>query len=287
MVDTQKNPPEFYQARDDVDGGMLPKRSMRTLRKHCAALKMRQPWEDDPKCSGAVMRKAEWLGKIEQEIERRKHERRSRIFSVSEMVLAGSLVLLVGWVSAQVYSSCRSGPTALQTAPSLPQPSTNRPSAPVVTDLGDQLSKKAVVAPLVPAPSVPRPPSATAPVALSGQLARPSSTASRQAIGLVWQPHVQEMNWNRADEYCNALRDDQRRWRLPTLSELQGYFPAKSSKYVINRNDPSVWSSTIPERINEDALLLNIVSGQSHHRNKTNGGYVLCVAEDYEGGKVR
>jgi len=117
-------------------------------------------------------------------------------------------------------------------------------------------------------------------VALNPKPARPASTESRQAIGVVWQTHVQEMNWNRAKEHCNALRDDQRHWRLPTLSELQGYFPANSGKYAINRNDPSVWSITIPEGIEEDALLLNIVSGQSHHRNKTDGGYVLCISTD-------
>lgn len=71
-----KNPPEFYAARDDVDGGLLPKRNMRTLRKHRAALLVRRDWEGDPSTAEACYRKAQWLAKIEKEIENRKKQRR-------------------------------------------------------------------------------------------------------------------------------------------------------------------------------------------------------------------
>ena len=67
-----KNPPEFYAARDDVEGGLIPKRNMRTLRKHRAALLVRRSWEDNPLTAEACDRKAQWLAKVEKEIENRK-----------------------------------------------------------------------------------------------------------------------------------------------------------------------------------------------------------------------
>ena len=97
---------------------------------------------------------------------------------------------------------------------------------------------------------------------------------------VIWQTHVAEKNWKQANEYCGGLDEGQRHWRLPTLFELQRRFPKESSAYAINPKDPSVWSSTIPEGIEDDALLLDIISGKSHHRDKTYGGYVICVAND-------
>lgn len=67
-----KNPPEFLAARDDVDGGLLPKRDMRTLYKHRAALLFRQSWEDNPLASEACHKKSQLLAKVEKEIESRK-----------------------------------------------------------------------------------------------------------------------------------------------------------------------------------------------------------------------
>ena len=92
-----KNPPEFYAARDDVEGGRLPKCNMRTLRKHLAALQVRQPWESDPLGAGATMRKTEWLAKIKKEIENKKSARKDIAISILVKVVAGLLV--VGLVS--------------------------------------------------------------------------------------------------------------------------------------------------------------------------------------------
>jgi len=97
------NPPEFYAARDNVQKGILSKRSMRTLKKHLAALTIRQPWEIDALGAVASLRKAEWLSKIEKEIEARKAKRQKTTTSILKHLLEGLLLAGILWFLSLLY----------------------------------------------------------------------------------------------------------------------------------------------------------------------------------------
>jgi hypothetical protein len=93
-----KNTKLFYEARDAVTSGTYLRATKRHLRKYLAELSKVAPWEADPLASGAVHRKREWMQKIETELQRRKHERRTRIRSIAKPVLIGLFVTVLGGI---------------------------------------------------------------------------------------------------------------------------------------------------------------------------------------------
>ena len=126
-----KNPPEFYAARDDVEHGLLPKRSMRTLRKHRAALMARSIWQDQPNVDDALFRKAQWRAAVEKEIESRAASRRNVSAAIWQKVVAGLIVAAIIAIVSHIYSSCAStAPKEQQTPPEIQSAASHSSSSP-------------------------------------------------------------------------------------------------------------------------------------------------------------
>jgi len=90
----------WYEARDAIDNDKYLKASIHTLRKYLAELSIVQPWESDPKCSGAVDKKNGMKKKLQKEIERRNQkfwaDVREYTFYLS-IAVVGGLIVLFAW----------------------------------------------------------------------------------------------------------------------------------------------------------------------------------------------
>ena len=118
-------------ARNDIESGLLHKRSLSTLYKYRDGLRQHESWENDKSCSDAVIRKTSWLSAVNKEIEHKKDAKRARISTILDKVLAGLAVAAILYIAGIIYRSIpahKSDHKELQLLPQQPVESTNQHS---------------------------------------------------------------------------------------------------------------------------------------------------------------
>lgn len=99
---------------------------------------------------------------------------------------------------------------------------------------------------------------------------------------LVWENKknikLKEERWIEANNHCENLTDDNKKWRLPSFEELKTYNPQSKTNNIV-KND-YYWSST-KNKEDENEILIYDISNQNNCEGiiSEDEYYTLCVRQ--------
>ena len=111
-----------------------------------------------------------------------------------------------------------------------------------------------------------------------------SGTLLWQKCSIGQNPHTcsgktRSLDWFNARQYCAKLVDGPKKWRLPTLKELQQLYEeeknTKNSQLFVVFDD--YWTSDIWMDSNNASVTLNFKTGKAYGELQWNNAFVRCV----------